>query len=132
MDLDHLRAMLRTCKRRTYIGDRDKALMLFLLDTGVRRAEMCALNVGDVNLRTGGVVVRLGKGGKSRVVFVGAKTRRTMMAYLRHRPHLADSEPLWVTRNGTRLSPNGLREVLRRRAVRKPPCPPEDGGSDDS
>ena len=44
ISLEDLRAMLKTCERKTYTGDRDRALILFLLDTGVRRAEMCALN----------------------------------------------------------------------------------------
>ena len=35
---------------------------MFLLDSGVRHAELCALNMGDVDLSTGGVMVREGRG----------------------------------------------------------------------
>ena len=116
--LEDLRAMLRTCERKTFAGDRDRALLMLLLDTGVRRAEMCALNIEDVNLVTGTILIRRGKGGRSRTTFVGAKTRRALVAYLRHRPGVENREPLWVTVRSMRLSYAGLREIVRRRAKR--------------
>lgn len=44
----------------------EKAVMLFLLDTGVRAFELLALNGGDVDLASGEVLVRKGKGKKGR------------------------------------------------------------------
>ncbi len=63
MSLADLGAMLDTCQRRRFYGARDRALMLFLLDSGLRRAEFQALDVGHVNLDNGSVVVIRGKGG---------------------------------------------------------------------
>jgi len=63
--LEDLRAMLRTCERKTFAGDRDRALLMLLLDTEVRRAEMCALNIEDVNLVTGTILIRRGKGAEA-------------------------------------------------------------------
>ena len=80
--LEDLRAMLKTCERRTFAGDRDRALLLCLLDSGCRRAEFCALNIGDVNLASGRALVRHGKGHRPRAVFLGAKSRRALVAYL--------------------------------------------------
>jgi len=114
--LEHLQAMLRTCERRTFTGDRDRAILLALLDTGCRAGEFLALNLGDVDLDTGAVLVRRGKGGKARSVFLGAKTRREVVRYLRHRPDAGPSDPLWVTVGGQRLTYAGLRQVVRRRA----------------
>jgi site-specific recombinase XerD len=54
-----VKALLAACNT-----DRDRALVLFLLDTGVRAAECCALTVGDVDLQTGSVTIRQGKGKK--------------------------------------------------------------------
>ena len=50
---------------------RDRAILLVLLDTGLRASELCALDLGDVDQRTGRVVVKPGdpggaKGGKGR------------------------------------------------------------------
>jgi integrase/recombinase XerD len=116
VDTDDLKAMLATCERRTFTGDRDKALMLFLLDSGCRRAEFCALNIADVNLSSGAVLVRHGKGSKWRTAFIGAKTRRALIAYLRHLPRSRDAMPLWLNERGGRLSFTALRAILVRRA----------------
>jgi len=113
-----LRAMLATCQRRTFYGERDRAMMLFLLDSGLRRGELRALNVADITMVTGSVLVRRGKGGKARTAFIGSKTRRALIRYLRFRPDISDAAPLWVTIEGTRLSCNGMREILLRRAKR--------------
>ena len=59
-------------------GTRDRALVLTLIDSGVRRGEALALNWEDVDFHTGAVHMRRGKGGKARVTYVGAKTRRAL------------------------------------------------------
>ncbi|GAB4402066.1 MAG: tyrosine-type recombinase/integrase [Anaerolineales bacterium] len=111
--LADVRAMLDTCERRTFTGDRDRAILLCLLDTGARASEFCALDTEDVDIRTGAVRIRHGKGGKSRTVFLGAKARRALTEYLRHRE---TGGPLWITERGERLRFGGLVAVLRRRA----------------
>lgn len=60
--------------------------------------------------------IREGKGSKSRVTFLGAKSRRELLRYLRRREDVAPNAPLWVTVKGTRLTYWGLRQVVRRRA----------------
>ena len=116
VNLDYLKAMLAVCPRRNLLGERDRAIMMFLLDSGCRRSEFLALNVRDVNLGTGAVLVRRGKGSKWRTAFIGAKTRRALLRYVRHRKNLADSAPLWANEEGQRLSPTALRAILIRRA----------------
>jgi len=118
VSLEDLGRMLDTCRPRTFHGERDRALMLFLLDSGCRRGEVHALDVGHVNLANGSVLIERGKGGKMRVAFVGAKTRRALVRYLRERGAVKDGDPLWVTTQGGRLSLSSLREVIRRRADR--------------
>lgn len=113
--VSHLKAMLSSCRRRTFTGDRDRAMLLALLDTGCRASEFVALDVADVNLSSGAVIIRQGKGRKFRTTFLGAKTRRELVRYLRHRE---DTGPLWVTIEGTRLKYAGLRQIVRRRAVK--------------
>ena len=119
-----IRAILATCERRTFTGDRDRAIVLALLDSGCRASEFLALNIEDVNLAAGAVIVREGKGRKLRTVFVGTKARRETMRYLRHRPGAKLSESLWVAAGGKRLTYGGLRSVARRRAnkVGVPTC----------
>jgi integrase/recombinase XerD len=107
--------LLATCDR-SFNGQRDRAALLTLLDTGCRASEFLALNIGDVNMGTGAIMVRQGKGGKFRTVFVGNKARREVLRYLRLRGEVGDSEALWVTAECGRLTYAGLRHVVRRRA----------------
>ncbi len=116
LGVPELKAMVDTCERKTFTGDRDRAILLALLDTGCRAAEFAALNVGDLNISTGTVAIRAGKGGKSRTVFVGAKARREILRYLKHRDAPRLEDPLWITQEGGRLTYSGLRQILRRRA----------------
>ncbi len=113
--LADIKALLATCHRRTFVGDRDYALILCLLDTGCRASEFLALNISDIDMQRGAIYVT-GKGDKRRVVFLGAKSRREIARYLRHRPQAKPSDPLWATRDGKRLSRDGLTEILRRRS----------------
>lgn len=96
-------------------SQREKTLILFLLDTGCRNAECIALNVGNVDLKSGAVEILQGKGRKDRVVYLGTSTRKQMMHYFRTRGETLDSDPLWVSeKGGTRLTSSGLIQVLRR------------------
>jgi site-specific recombinase XerD len=106
------------CNNSSFTGDRDAAILLCLLDTGARASEFLAIDLDDMNQARGTIHVRQGKGSKPRMIYLGKKSRRAIRKYLSHRE---DDEPaLWVThpRYGTkRLSYDGLREVLTRRAA---------------
>ena len=71
-----------------------------------------------MNLSTGAVLVRQGKGAKCRTIFLGAKVRREVVRYLRHRPGARSGEPLWVSAEWKRLTYWRLRQLVRRRAER--------------
>lgn len=114
--LTHFQDMLATCKRKTLRGDRDRAMLLTLLDSGLRHAELSDLCVGDVDLQTGALLVRMGKGRKWRTVFVGATTRRALVSYLHYREELEPHAPLWLTQSGTPLTRQGIYQIVIRRA----------------
>lgn len=108
-------------------NERDKAMVLCLLDSGCRASEFVGLNVGDVDLRAGSVVVRQGKGRKDRVTFLGARARRELARWLRTRGDVPYSAPMWVGEgSGERLQANGLLEALNRLGKRAgvSPCSP--------
>jgi site-specific recombinase XerD len=93
---DDLTAVLKTCETKTLVGLRDAAIIRLLLATGLRRAELVALDVVDVDVGTGELVV-MGKGSKPRVVsFGGARTPLALSRYLRARrrhPGAGDAAP---------------------------------------
>jgi integrase/recombinase XerC len=111
--LHDVSALIATCDH-AFHGARDKAIMLTLLDTGARAKELLDLNLEDVDLADGSVLVRHGKGRKPRMVYLGRKTRRAIRVYKRFR---RDTNPaLWTSSQGERVTYNALRCILRRRA----------------
>lgn len=116
---EEIRSLLNACNRRTIQGARDYALILVLLDTGLRAQEICSLKVGQVDMRSG-VTAIMGKGGKERQIRVGDKARGAILRYLSMRGEEArKTDPLWLSFSRWRavqgpLQVNGLRSALRR------------------
>lgn len=65
-----IQALLATCAGDRFIDVRDKAILTILLGTGLRRFELVALDLEDVDLETGEIRIRAGKGRKDREVFL--------------------------------------------------------------
>ena len=94
---------------------RDKAVILFLLDTGCRVSELTNLNGADVNTFTGEVQIRRGKGGKDRIVFLGHVAREILEAYYEERGIPSGHEPVWLSQtHGKRLTVSGVQQLLKR------------------
>ncbi len=117
LSVEQIRLLLAVCNPKDAMGKRDKAIVLFLFDTGVRKEELVKLNIGDINMKTGATQIIAGKGNKNRIVFLGASARRELIRYLRSRPESGPDDPLWLNQGGTRLTGAGLRQIVRRRAV---------------
>ena len=107
---EEVRLILKSCAT-----ERDRALCLFLLDTGIRASELVALNVEDVDLKTGMVTVRLGKGQKGRTTYAGARTRKQLRRYFGERGTPKGREPVFVTeRASRRMTLSGLIQLMGR------------------
>jgi len=113
LTIDQLRRVIKACQSL-----RDRALVLFLADSGIRRAEALALNWGDVDFSTGAVIVRRGKGGKARVAAIGATTRRALLAYRRSLSCTQSASPMFQTRFGNRMCGPGMRSIFPRLVAR--------------
>jgi integrase/recombinase XerC len=87
---------------------RDRAMFELLYSSGLRLAELVALDVGDgrLDLRQGEVTVT-GKGAKTRTVPIGAKAREALQAWLAVRNLLARpaEKALFVGARGARIAP---------------------------
>lgn len=110
---DEVQALLNACQGSDWVRLRDRALVLLLLDTGLRIHEAHALTVGDTKRET--VLIR-GKGGKQRIVFLSADTRLALHKYLRACPFAghSDDAPLWWSKHGKPLTLWGLIETIDR------------------
>ena len=81
---DEAQAILRVPDRRTLQGKRDYAILLLLLTTGLRKAEICNLKVADLKTyRNQAVIDVIGKGKKFRRIPLKAETLLAIKDYLK-------------------------------------------------
>ncbi len=106
--------LVSSCNSKSFTDLRDKALLLFLLDTGLRASECLNLNCDDLNLSGRTAFVRHGKGDKPRTVIFGIAVRKVLRIYLHE---VSEDGPVWVTRSGKRLTYSGMRDILRTRSA---------------
>jgi site-specific recombinase XerD len=79
-----LRALFGICDPCKPVGSRDAALLGLLYAAGLRRAEVVSLDVADLDVNTGAIVVR-GKGNKERRVYITNGALDAVTAWLGHR-----------------------------------------------
>lgn len=100
---------------RAASNDRDKALVYFLLDTGIRASECVSLKVADIDQVANTVRIRHGKGDKERIAYFGGKTARHVARYLLRREKVRPTQPLWPNlKTGKPLTYSGLAQLVRR------------------
>jgi integrase/recombinase XerD len=130
---DEVRRMLEACEWNSAWGNapqvksrratalRDRAMLLVMVDTGLRASEVCGLLVGDYDRSTGRLLVRDGKGGKERAVFAGATARAAVWRYLverRKEGAAGPDDPLFTTSSGRALTRSNLLHMVQRLASR--------------
>jgi site-specific recombinase XerD len=105
-------ALLRAAgQTRHGLAKRNYALVTLLLESGLRVSEVCALLLGDLNLRdrSGRVRVREGKGRKQREVPLNSNARRALRLYLAPRKHSQAEDYVFLSERGGK--PLALRTV---------------------
>lgn len=119
LTIEEAEAMLRSPDRRSLQGRRDHAVLALLLVTGLREAELCALDVGDIAPKWSHRVltVRVGKGGKSRAIALPDGAWDAVAAYLDARGQVDPASPLLLTlgkqgRGPARLTPKAVDHLV--------------------
>lgn len=111
-----VKLLLKACTRpNTYdmLRERNYALIVFLLDTGVRSGELCALRIAHLDLASGRVVVKHGKGGKERFIYLGKTGRKALWRYLAEREDREDpASPVFLSFQNRPLTVNGITDLL--------------------
>lgn len=110
---EQVKALLSKPDRSTFVGLRDYMIMQLLLDTGIRLDELCNAKVSDIDTKGCSLYVRLGKGRKSRTVFFGAETRKSVIKYLSVIGTAKDGElNLILNQDGGPLRPRSVQERI--------------------
>jgi integrase/recombinase XerD len=106
--------ILRTCSN-DFLGLRDRAILMIMIDCGLRANEICLLTLDHVDLDER--VLRVwGKGNKARLVPFGNATRQALRDYLHRRPPLA-TQQVFVSGYGFSLLRTGLWKIVHRRCT---------------
>lgn len=117
-----LDSLLASPAEETPLGLRDRALLESLYSAGLRVSEVVGMNLEDVDL-AGGVVVIRGKGRRERLAFLGEKARNALLAWLparqtllagRKKANKTKGEPIFLNKNGTRLSARSVGRLLHK------------------
>ncbi len=116
-----LEKLLAQPNKKSDEGFRDYAIMLTLLDTGLRVSELCGLKEDDVDLNNGYLQV-MGKGQRERYVPIGAKVTKALLKYkLLHRPDIS-CDSFFLTRDGRPLTKrrveNQVKDYGKRTGIR--------------
>lgn len=129
---DEQRDFLRAVEKAA--SPRDRAIAMVFFYTGVRVAELAALDLADIELtaRKGRLVVRAGKGGSYREIPLHKAARAALRAWLKARrawPGAEDTDALFLNRRGRRISTRSLDALVTgfgraARITREPGDPP--------
>jgi len=103
-------ALLESASQSLY-PYRDRAIILTLLDTGIRATELCNLQIKDINRITGHIRV-IGKGKKERLVPISTETIAAIDEYLEIRGENTQTSPLFARKSGKPLDRCKLRKTL--------------------
>jgi integrase/recombinase XerC len=106
LDADQLCSLLDHPADDDLLTIRDQAMVELFYSSGLRLAELVAVNLGEIDMVEGELAV-LGKGSKTRRVPVGVKAREAIQRWMRVRANLAgaDEPALFVSSRGTRIHP---------------------------
>lgn len=116
IDRTEMTALLAAPDPTSWVGRRDRAILLLVLQTGLRVSELLNLNCGDVILGPGAHVRCEGKGRKQRSTPLRRDTIKTVQAWLRERAG-EDDDPVFPTIRGDRLSRDAVEHIVRKYTV---------------
>jgi len=97
-------------------GLRDRAMITLLLDCGLRLSEVAGIKIQDINFEKGYVMI-MGKGRKGRIVPIGLKARRALLAYVNKRrmnDTTTDGEHFFLTKARKQMTTHCIASFMAR------------------
>ena len=116
-------ALVAAPNPKTWIGQRDRALLLVAVQTGLRNSEITSLRRQDLELGAGAHVRCLGKGRKMRCTPLRPDVAKVLREWLSQQSGNPD-DPAFPSSKGGRLSADGLQKLVARHiATARKHCP---------
>lgn len=118
LDTSQVAKLLKTPDPESFQGLRDRAILETLYSTGLRVGELVAINLRDIDLRSG-VVRVIGKGRRERLAPLGSYAVAAIQEYLQKRDAFFQKRDfrrhvLFINRFGTRLSARSVERSLEK------------------
>jgi len=115
LDVDQMNSLLDSTPADTFVACRDRAIMELFYSSGLRLAELAALDLRDVDFGQQLVHVIAGKGNKGRILPIGRTAIDALKVWLDKRDQngLYQQPALFTTQQGKRL---GVRSIQQRLA----------------
>lgn len=108
--VEQVKDLLLLCND-SFLGMRNRAIILTFVDTGLRLSEMANIQLKDIDFDRG-VIKVVGKGAKERIVGIGKTAQKALLKYLLIR---RDNLPcLWVTEERRPMKFRGIQIMIRR------------------
>jgi site-specific recombinase XerD len=92
---------------------RNRAIVMLLLDTGLRCSEVANLRLGDIDIKRG-IIKVMGKGRRERLARIGLKTQKALWHYLLRRGDNGSNDYLWLNQRHEKLTRYGIEEMLHK------------------
>ncbi|HEY8037158.1 MAG TPA: tyrosine recombinase XerC [Methylobacter sp.] len=120
LDVDQLSGLLEA-GTSSLLEIRDVAMFELFYSSGLRLSELSALDLTDLDLPDNTLTVRIGKGGKSRILPIGSKAVTAIENWLQQRAvKIPSIEPaLFVSMRGTRLGQRNIELRLKQWCIKK-------------
>ena len=119
---DQIAQLAQGWQRPNGNNSRNLAILLLMLDSGLRVSEVTGISLDDVDLEAGQIRITMAKGGNERIVPIGSVVRRALWKYInyhRSRPLTDNVTGLFLSERGLPLTRNGVQQMLRRQANRE-------------
>lgn len=116
LTLDEIEAVLASVDQTNWIGRRDHALLLVMVQTGLRVSELTGLRCQDITLAKPPHLRCTGKGRKQRCTPLTAQTVAVLHTWTRERDGAPDA-PLFPSRRGTPLSTDAIEALVDKYAA---------------
>jgi site-specific recombinase XerD len=110
---EEVTALVAAPDTATWIGRRDRTLLLVATQTGLRNSELTGLRRQDVALEVGPYIRCTGKGRKSRATPLRPDVAAALAAWLAHQPG-PSTAPVFPSARGGRLSADALQRLVTR------------------
>ncbi len=119
LSVDEVFRLLAAESSTTPVGARNRAILEVLYAASIRVAELCGLDIDDIDFKKAEIRVRHGKGGNERIVLFGGPCREALENYLLLRrsffhPYTGhrDSDALFLRIRGTRLTARSVHRIV--------------------